>query len=143
MAFPANVFVACGALNGASPRGPCRTEPWIRQPIRDAHIPVGSEGWCVGAHLEGSGLTGDSNNDSSANNRAKDIQVHTFLTPGYSPVRYNTRGARYGGLQVRYGRGVDLLYDQGLDEHSSLTQKSLKIKENGLLGQIFSACGAL
>ena len=85
------------------------------------------------------GLTGD----SGANNRAKDIQVHTFLTPGYSPVRYNTRGARYGGLQVRYGRGVDLLYDQGLDEHSSLTQKSLKIKENGLLGQIFSACGAL
>ena len=45
-------------------------------------------------------------------------------------LRYNTGGPRYRGSTVS-DYGVNL-YVQGLDEHSSLTQKKLKIKENGL-----------
>ena len=82
--------------------------------------------------------------DYRANYRVINNLSHTLSTPGNNPVRWGK--VQHRGSQVQGSTGPitgSICYDQGLDETAPSLKNRSKIKENGLSGQIFLACGAL
>ena len=97
-------------------------------------------GWPPGA------LGPDDSGVNRADNRVIDNLYHTFSTPGNNPVRWDQGtipgepGTGVYGVRL-WGMG-SIFYDQRLDEHSSLTQKSLKNQGKRPLGPKFSSPAA-
>ena len=97
-------------------------------------------GWPPGA------LGPDDSGVNRADNRVIDNLYHTFSTPGNNPVIWDQGtipgepGTGVYGVRL-WGMG-SICYDQRLDEHSSLTQKSLKNQGKRPFGPKFSSPAA-